>query len=80
MKIQIIAFGIAKDIIDGKGLSLSLNSGDTVATVRDRLSKDFPAFDKLASLKFAVNEDYVEDDYVLSADDEVVLIPPVSGG
>jgi len=80
MKIQIIAFGIAKDIIKAKELTLSLTEERTVGAVRSKLSSEFPDFLKLASLKFAVNANYVEDDHILNADDEIVLIPPVSGG
>ncbi len=80
MKIQIIAFGIAKDIIKGKQVTVSLDREYTVGSVREVLTKDFPEFTKLASLKFAVNADYVSDDYQLKAEDEVVLIPPISGG
>ena len=47
---------------------------------RQVLKEKYPAFDKLASLQLAVNAEYVEDDYVLRENDEVVLIPPVSGG
>ena len=35
---------------------------------------------ELNTLSFAVNEEYRADDFVLSEDDEVVIIPPVSGG
>ncbi|MBO3697383.1 MoaD/ThiS family protein [Roseivirga sp. E12] len=80
MEIQIIAFGIAKDIINGKKVTLSLTDEHTVGEARRKLSSEFPDFSKLASLKFAVNANYVEDNHLLTADDEVVLIPPVSGG
>ncbi len=80
MKIQIVAFGIAKDIIKGKELTMDLDNGNSVSAVRKQLSTIYPEFSKLSSLKFAVNADYVEDDYQLNAGDEVVLIPPVSGG
>ena len=29
---------------------------------------------------FAVNQNYVENNYILSDDDEIAVIPPVSGG
>ena len=48
--------------------------------VRKELISQFPDFEKLASLKFAVNTNYVDDSYQLKENDEVVLIPPVSGG
>jgi len=79
MKIEITAFGIAKDILNHKKLSIQFN-GNTVGELRSQLMVDFPDFEKLRSLKFAVNTDYVEDSFELKATDEVVLIPPVSGG
>lgn len=79
MEIEITAFGIAKDILNQKKLSVSLN-GTTVGELRNQLMVDFPAFEKLRSLKFAVNAEYVEDTFELKETDEVVLIPPVSGG
>ena len=79
MKVKITAFGIAKDIVGGKHLELEVN-GEEVSSVRKELISQFPDFEKLASLKFAVNTNYVDDSYQLNENDEVVLIPPVSGG
>jgi len=80
MNIEIIAFGIAKDILKSKSVSLELNDASTVETARKALIDRFPQFESLASLQLAVNAEYVQDDYVLQENDEVVLIPPVSGG
>ncbi len=80
MKIAITAFGIAKDILQQKQIELNCSESASVGDVRAQLIQNFPDFEKLASLKFAVNTEYVADDYELSANDEVVLIPPVSGG
>ena len=80
MNIEIIAFGIAKDILKSKSVSLELNEASTVETARKALIDQFPQFETLASLQLAVNAEYVQDDYVLQENDEVVLIPPVSGG
>ena len=41
---------------------------------------EFPDFEKLRSLVIAVNEEYQEDGFILSEKDEIVIIPPVSGG
>lgn len=79
MKVKITAFGIAKDIMGGKHLELEVN-GEVLSLVRKELISQFPEFEKLASLKFAVNTNYVDDSYQLNENDEVVLIPPVSGG
>ncbi len=79
MTIEITAFGIAKDILKSKKLTVSITE-QTIGGLRRQLIKDFPDFEKLRSLKFAVNTDYVSDEFQLKDNDEVVLIPPVSGG
>lgn len=80
MEIEVIAFGIAKDIIKSKQVTILLANDLTVGAVRRSLSETYPDFSKLTSLRFAVNADYVEDGHILDSNDEVVLIPPVSGG
>jgi molybdopterin converting factor subunit 1 len=80
MNINILAFGIAKDIINGSTLGLKIQDGTTVGALKMKLISQFPDFEKLRSLAIAVNEEYQDDDFVLSEKDEVVIIPPVSGG
>lgn len=55
-------------------------SGTTVREVRNALLESYPALRELSSLMIAVNEAYADEQTVLEAGDEVVLIPPVSGG
>ncbi|HHP7240469.1 MAG TPA: MoaD/ThiS family protein [Cyclobacteriaceae bacterium] len=80
MDIKIIAFGIAKDILNARDIKVNLEGDKTIKTLKTELIKKYPEFGKLASLKFAVNEDYQADSFVLNETDEVVIIPPVSGG
>ena len=80
IKIKIIAFGIAKDILQSKQIELELNSGDTISSLRQVLLQRHPEFSKLKSLSFAVGVNYQNDAYGLNENDEVVIIPPVSGG
>lgn len=80
MNINILAFGIAKDIIQGSTLGLEITEGTSVGELKKQLVRQFPDFEKLRSLAIAVNEEYQEDDFVLSERDEIVIIPPVSGG
>ena len=81
MEIKYIAFGIAKEILDGASgtVTLEAKSAD-VGMVRDHLTGQYPEFHRLASVKFAVNTEYVEDSHQLMEGDELVIIPPVSGG
>ncbi len=80
MKIKLIAYGIAKDILQSKQLEYELKLGDTISALKQNLFQQYPEFSKLKSLAFAVGEDYQEDSYRLKENDEVVIIPPVSGG
>jgi len=80
MQIEIIAFGIAKDIINHRSLNIEVKKGISIAELKALLLEQYPAFHKVVSLSFAVNEDYQEDDYTLSAGEKIVIIPPVSGG
>lgn len=80
MRIKIIAFGIAKEILNQREMELEIHEGATVSNVKERLKSDFPAFQKLAWLSLAVGEEYREDDFVIAESQEVIIIPPVAGG
>ncbi len=80
MKINLIAFGIAKDILQSKQMEYELKQGDTISSLKQNLFQRYPEFSKLKSLAFAVGENYQDDSYGLHESDEVVIIPPVSGG
>ncbi len=80
MQIKLLAFGIAKEILKEKELILKLESGTKIADLKDKLVDKYPDFHKLRTLKFAINEDYQSDDYQIKENEEVVIIPPVSGG
>jgi len=62
-------------------LALEVPPGSTVTDVRDRLIADHPELAQWRDLtRFGINLQFVEADTVLQSGDEVVLIPPVSGG
>ncbi len=79
MKYKIKTFGIARDILGAKEVGLEVN-GNQVADLRKHLSVHYPALNDLNSLLIAVNLSYAGDDTQLKESDEIVLIPPVSGG
>lgn len=80
MTIQILTFGIARDITGASALKIDLSEGATVADLQAVLWEQFPAFARLSSLMIAVNAAYSSEQTVLRESDEVALIPPVSGG
>lgn len=80
MDLKITAYGIAKDILGQRHLAYQAEQGLSIKALKDELCKTYPAFKDLASLRMAVDEEYREDDYILKSNDQVVIIPPVSGG
>ena len=80
MDIEILAFGIAKDIVKGSTFSVQIPAESTVGSLKAYLCAAYPEFERLASFAIAVNEAYQQDDFAISEGDEVVIIPPVSGG
>jgi molybdopterin synthase sulfur carrier subunit len=62
-------------------LKLQVAEGTSVAAVCDRLIADHPELEQWRDVtRFGVNLQFVDPDTVLQEGDEVVLIPPVSGG
>ena len=80
MNIKILAFGIAKDIVGGREIDFSIAQASTVAQLKNTLLEKYPKFENLSTLAIAVNNEYAENDYLIQEKDEIVLIPPVSGG
>ena len=80
MKIKLIAFGIAREILQSRQMEIELNPGDTLAALRQTLVNHYPELSKLKSLSFAVGVNYQDDTFGLHENDEVAIIPPVSGG
>lgn len=62
-------------------LKLELPEGTPVVAVRDRLIAEHPELAQWRELtRFGVNLQFVEPETELQEGDEVVLVPPVSGG
>jgi molybdopterin converting factor subunit 1 len=80
MNLRILCFGITRDIIGQFEYATTLEDGATVADLKQKLSTQFPDFQGLKSLRIALNSEYANDEMPLKENDEIVLIPPVSGG
>ena len=77
--IKIQCFGIIKDLVGASSIPVS-DVPETVGDLRAYLTKAYPSFNGLSSWMIAVNQSYAEDQTALNVNDEVALIPPVSGG
>ena len=80
MKVNVLAFGIAKDIFGGPSVNVELPHQGTTGNLKRSLEERYPRLKHLVSYMVAVNNEYAEDESVLTERDEVAIIPPVSGG
>lgn len=80
MTIEVLLFGITKDIIGTDKYTLELEEEVTVASLKQTLLSQFPQLEKLNSLLIAVNNEYGQPNTPIRSNDEIALIPPVSGG
>lgn len=79
MKVNVLAFGIAKDIFGGPSVQMELPDA-SVNRLKQELEKHYPRLKQIASYMVAVNNEYAENELTLTEQDEIAIIPPVSGG
>ncbi len=81
MKVKVKFFAILRERVGTGEITREIREGSTVGDLWESLKQEYP---KLAPVKmrllFAVNQEYVKPDHVLRERDEVVFVPPVSGG
>jgi molybdopterin synthase sulfur carrier subunit len=80
MKINILAFGIAKEVFQRPVIEIDLEGTPTISNLKSELEKNYPRLSELASYMIAVNDEYATVDLRVNANDEIAIIPPVSGG
>jgi molybdopterin synthase sulfur carrier subunit len=74
-------FAIYQEVIGQTEMCLQVSPGTTVGQLCDQLIQRYPSLAPWRSqTRFGLNLNFVAADTHLSAGDEVVLIPPVSGG
>ncbi len=80
MKYKINLFGITKDIVGSNVTEIVVSQSADVQAVLGELKTNYPKLKDIKSLLVAVNNEYAELDLILLENDEIALIPPVSGG
>lgn len=78
--VSVLLFGITRDMIGLSEVSVLLGARTSVGDLVNQLQQKYPALVGIRSLLVAVNGEYAETELILSQNDEVALIPPVSGG
>jgi len=81
MRVRVLFFGILKEIVGKPADEIDLPDGASVRDVLAHYGSQMPRLrESLPALALAVNQQYAGPDTKLKPDDEVALLPPVSGG
>jgi len=81
MRVRVLFFGMLKDFVGKSSDLLDMPEGSLVRDVLEHYAARMPRLRELASsIAMAVNQQYAGVETKLKSDDEVALLPPVSGG
>ncbi|HEX4783805.1 MAG TPA: molybdenum cofactor biosynthesis protein MoaE [Candidatus Sulfotelmatobacter sp.] len=81
MRVRVLFFGILKEIVGKSADLIELPEGSSVREALRHYESRIPGLkESLASLAVAVNQQYSGPETQLRDNDEVALLPPVSGG
>ncbi len=81
MQIRVLFFGMLKDLVGKVSDSVTLPEGATVGDLLAHYETTVPRLKELwPSIALSVNQQYASADKPLTGNDEIALLPPVSGG
>ena len=81
MQVHVVYLGMLREIAGCQRETVQLNDADTLAELYDQIQQRMPKLqDFRGAIALAVNYEYASGTVVLRENDEVALIPPVSGG
>jgi len=81
MQVRVLFFGMLKDLAGFGADTLTVSDGALLSDVIAHYEKQIPQLKELLpSMAMSVNRQYAGPEVRLHADDEIALLPPVSGG
>jgi molybdopterin converting factor subunit 1 len=81
MRVRVKLFAVARDRASSSAVDVELSPPATIGQLRTALAQQYPRLaDVLASVRFALNEEYATDAAPIDPHAEIAIIPPVSGG
>jgi len=81
MRVRVLFFGVLKEIAGKSTDEIDVRDGASVRDVLLHYQSQIPQLQaSLSSIALAVNQQYAGADTKLKANDEIALLPPVSGG
>jgi len=79
MRLKILYFGQAAEIVGSESNEVSLSDNVSLLDLQRSLFLDFPNLETL-NLKWAVNQELINGDLDLKEGDEISVLPPFAGG
>jgi molybdopterin converting factor subunit 1 len=81
MRVTVLFFGVLKDLVGLREESVEIEPNTTLGTLFERYSHRFETLHaKRPSILFARNQEFATAETLLTDNDEVAFLPPVSGG
>jgi len=81
MRVRVLFFGVLKELAGKSADDIDLRDGASVRDVLLHYESRIPQLKaSLSSVALAVNQQYASPDEQLQPDDEIAMLPPVSGG
>ena len=80
MKIQVLLFGIAAELVGESSINLDVPKHTSVKDFKAFFVENSPKLKTVSSYAIAVNESYAQDNSIIKENDVIAIIPPVSGG
>jgi sulfur-carrier protein len=81
IQVSIKLFAVYQEVIGESEITQNLPVGTAASDVLQELINKYPQLEKWRSVtRLGINLDFVESDRLLQDGDELVIIPPVSGG
>ena len=81
MTLKVLLFAAARQRVGAGAVELDIELPATLSEVRTALVKRYPELDGLvATSRWAVDQSFVDNSVTVQGNEEIALIPPVSGG
>lgn len=81
MLIKVKCFAWAYEVTGSEEIEIEIKDLGKVSDLRESLSQKFPEFmGRMESIAVSINQEFAGEGSIISASDEVALIPPISGG